>query len=106
VAVLLVYAKGCEDNRQIYGQCMKRVLTIVWRISKQFHGTISGFLPVIVDEIYLAERSERLTANAKVATVLGSIPASYDTVKSEQRQMTQCYIKYLDTNKRTDSRYL
>ncbi len=26
---------------------------------------------------------ERLTANAEVATVLGSIPASYDTVESE-----------------------
>ncbi len=33
---------------------------------------------------------ERLTANAKVATVLGSIPASSDTVDSEGRQMKQC----------------
>jgi hypothetical protein len=33
---------------------------------------------------------ERLTANAKVATVLGSIPASSDTVESEGRQMKQC----------------
>ncbi len=32
---------------------------------------------------------ERLTANAKVATVLGSIPASSDTVESEGRQMKQ-----------------
>jgi hypothetical protein len=32
---------------------------------------------------------KRLTANAKVATVLGSIPASFDTVESEGRQMKQ-----------------
>ncbi len=33
---------------------------------------------------------QRLTANAEVATVLGSIPASSDTVESEGRQMKQC----------------
>ncbi len=38
----------------------------------------------------LAEWLERLTANAEVATVLGSIPASFDTVESEGRQMKQC----------------
>jgi hypothetical protein len=47
----------------------------------------------------LAERLERLTANAKVATVLGSIPASFDTVESKGRQMKQCWIKY--TEKKT-----
>jgi hypothetical protein len=31
-----------------------------------------------------------LTANAPVATVLGSIPASVGTVESEGRQMKQC----------------
>ena len=36
---------------------------------------------------------ERLTANAKVATVLGPILASSDTVESEGRQMKQCWIK-------------
>ncbi len=35
----------------------------------------------------------RLTANAEVATVLGSIPASSDTVESERRQMKQCWIQ-------------
>jgi hypothetical protein len=35
---------------------------------------------------------EGLTANAKVATFLGSIPASSDTVKSECRQMKQGWI--------------
>ncbi len=39
----------------------------------------------------LAEWLERLTANAKVATVLSSIPASSDTVESEGRQMKQCW---------------
>ncbi len=33
---------------------------------------------------------ERLIANAVVATVLGSIQASSDTVESEERQMKQC----------------
>ncbi len=33
---------------------------------------------------YLAEWLERLAANAEVATVLGSIPASSDTVKSDE----------------------
>jgi hypothetical protein len=33
---------------------------------------------------------ERLTANAPVAMVLGSIPASVGTVESEGRQMKQC----------------
>jgi hypothetical protein len=31
-----------------------------------------------------------LTANANVATVTGSIPASSDTVESERQQMKQC----------------
>ncbi len=34
----------------------------------------------------LAEWLERLAVNAKVATVLCSIPASFDTVESERRQ--------------------
>jgi hypothetical protein len=33
---------------------------------------------------------EHLTANAAVATVLGSIPASSDTVESEGQHMKQC----------------
>ncbi len=38
----------------------------------------------------LAEWLERLTANAEVATVLGSIPASSDKVESEGRHM-ECW---------------
>ncbi len=37
----------------------------------------------------------RLTANAVVATVLGSVQASSDTVESEGRQMKQCWISYI-----------
>ncbi len=37
----------------------------------------------------LAEWLERLTANAAIAIVLGSIPATSDTVESEGRQMKQ-----------------
>ncbi len=36
--------------------------------------------------------------NAEVATVLGSIPASSDTVETEGRQMKQCWIQYLEKN--------
>ncbi len=44
----------------------------------------------------LAEWLERLTANAVhiVATVLGSIPTSSDTVESGGRRMKQCWIPY------------
>jgi hypothetical protein len=41
-----------------------------------------------------AEWLEHLTVNAKVATVLGSIPASSDTVESEGQQIKRCGIKY------------
>ncbi len=37
---------------------------------------------------------ERLTVNAKVATVLGSNPASSDTMESEGRQMKQSWNTY------------
>jgi hypothetical protein len=39
---------------------------------------------------------ERLAANAEVATVLGSIPASSDTVESEGRQIKQFGIQYIE----------
>jgi hypothetical protein len=42
-------------------------------------------------------RFGRVTANAEVATVLGSIPTSSDTVESEGRQMKQCRTKYIHT---------
>jgi hypothetical protein len=38
----------------------------------------------------LAEWLEHLTANTEVATVLGSFPASFDTVEFEWQQMKQC----------------
>ncbi len=41
----------------------------------------------------LSERLKRLTANAKVATVLGSIPASAASVESKGRQIKQCWSK-------------
>ncbi len=50
----------------------------------------------------IAEWLERLTANAVVATVLGSvgsIPASSDTLKSEGRQMKQCWISFKNDEK-------
>ncbi len=44
---------------------------------------------------------DRLAVNSKVATVLGSIPASFDTVESEGRQMKQCWITYLHKKKKS-----
>ncbi len=41
----------------------------------------------------LSKRLKRLTANAKVATVLGSIPASADTLESKGRQIKQSWSK-------------
>jgi hypothetical protein len=38
----------------------------------------------------VVKSSDRLTAKAKVSTVLGSIPASSDTVEPEGWQMKQC----------------
>ncbi len=38
----------------------------------------------------LAKWLERLAVNAKISTVLGSIPASSDTVEPDGRQMKQC----------------
>ncbi len=37
----------------------------------------------------------KYAANVKVATVLGSIPESSDTVESEGQQMKQCGMKYI-----------
>ncbi len=48
---------------------------------------------------HVDEWLERLTANAEVATVLGSIPASSDTVESEERQMKQCWNQYKEEQK-------
>ncbi len=44
------------------------------------------------EQIRSLRRRERLAANALVATVLGSIPASVGTVESEGRQMKQYWI--------------
>ncbi len=51
-----------------------------------------------------AEWLERLTANAEVATVPGSIPASSDTAESEGRQMKHCWIKYVHVLKKTSEK--
>ncbi len=47
----------------------------------------------------LAACLKRLTANAVVAIVLGSIPASSDTMESEGRQMKQCWVSYIKIQK-------
>jgi hypothetical protein len=49
----------------------------------------------------IAEWLERLIANAVVTTVLGSIPASSETVESEGRHMKQCRISVHKKRKNT-----
>ncbi len=55
---------------------------------------VDNALLSILQKIYFFEQwmrsSPMLTANAEVATVLGSIQAFSDKVKSEGRQMKQC----------------
>ncbi len=52
---------------------------------------LNGFLLEVLSGWDLAEWLERLTANAEVATVLGSVPASSKIVESEGR----CLIEYM-----------
>jgi hypothetical protein len=52
-------------------------------------GSLESILGLL-ERIKIRALSERLSANAKAATVLGSILASFDTVESEVRQMEQC----------------
>ncbi len=59
---------------------------------------------VIIHRRDLAEGPERLTANAVVATLLCSIPASSDTIESEGRQMIQCWILYKKNSKQSPFR--
>ncbi len=62
----------------------------------EIHPTMDDIYPSVHGwDLDLAELLERLAVNAKVATVLGSISASSDTVKSEGRYMKQCWITYL-----------
>ncbi len=48
---------------------------------------------------------ERLIANAKAPTVLGLIPGSFDTAASEERQMKQCWIKYIKNKSKNSPVY-
>ncbi len=58
----------------------------------------------IFTRIDLAEWLVRLAVNAKVATVLGPIPASSDTGESERRQLRQWWVTYrVPTYKRKKS---
>ncbi len=61
--------------------------------------TLFPFLHLLINFISadcrdVAEWLELLTAYAEGATVLGSIPASSDTLGSEGPHMKQCWIKY------------
>ncbi len=60
-------------------------------VSKKEKITVTNIALLKIDRDYiilldLAESLHRLTASEKVATALGSVPASSDTVESEARQ--------------------
>jgi hypothetical protein len=59
------------------------------------------FLDAIPAELWIrfSRVIECLIANAKVAMVQSSIPASYNTEESEGRQIKQCLIKYIKNPK-------
>ncbi len=59
-------------------------------INLKSHKRKSLKFKIEMDEIYVASWLERLAVNAKVATVLGSVTASSDTMDLRGRQMKQC----------------
>jgi hypothetical protein len=73
VMMVLCCSLDCSVDQRISRLTFWRISTSVWD---------------------LAEWLERLTVNAEVATVLGSVPASSETVESEGWQMKQWWIKY------------
>jgi hypothetical protein len=80
----VIYRYGIRTE---YCKIKTMVPALIYKSTKVLEGKGQFFW------IDLAEKSEHLTANAKVATVLDSIPASFDTLESEGRQMKQCFIK-------------
>ncbi len=72
--------------------------TVVWLHLVDINNKSACMLRYRVCTYVLAgwDLSECLTAKDVVATVLGSIPASSDTVESEGRQMKQCWILYIE----------
>jgi hypothetical protein len=70
---VVVFFKGSAQDIIRWGLLTSRYFFIEYKNSKT----------------HLAELLERLTVNTVVAIVLGSIPASSDTVESEGLQMKQ-----------------
>jgi hypothetical protein len=75
----------------LYLERLQIVFTIFYYLAHYMHDVQD------VDEIYsriVRASIAANSANAKVATVVGSIPAYSETAESEGRQMKQCSIKY------------
>ncbi len=83
---------GCAMFHIPYWQISDRPASFPggWRPKKYIKRGSYLFAVVKLGEWDLAERLERLAVNATVATVLGSIPASSDTVEWEGWQKKQC----------------
>ncbi len=82
-----------KKNTDLHNVVPKFIFKCVWDLAE----CVDEDLAECVDENSpscgwdLAEWLERLTANAEVSTVLGSILAPSDTVEYESRQMKQCW---------------
>jgi hypothetical protein len=85
MSILIVFADGGRRLKLVptKGPCRKS--TEIKQCTRDGnHGNILWMRSSLV------VRLERLIANAEVATVLSSIPASSDSVESNGRQMKQC----------------
>jgi hypothetical protein len=81
---------GMHCHGQLFGQATENCQRLrFYSLSCQL-GSVIGPTYMGYPFKLKSEWLERLTANAVVATVLGSIPASSDTVESEGCQMKQC----------------
>ncbi len=80
----------CHLSYWIFKVLFKNVLCVLWNSS------VLRIRDVYPETEFFHPRSR---VNAKVTTVLGSIPASSDTGESEGRQMKQCWITYFNKNK-------
>jgi hypothetical protein len=75
------------------------IYAIIWQFHWQFFVKRHYVAPAICNDKHVVNLHRASDcANAEVATVLGSIPASSNTEESERRQMKQCGIQYMGKN--------
>jgi hypothetical protein len=78
---------GIEDRRRRRKERKKERTRNDGEVEKERKGILGGVGRRKVNIYERWMRSSRVAANANVATILGSIPASSDKVESERRRM-------------------